>query len=81
MGRRRRGRVVLTNRAGRRLNDVVLAGSGKGDQIGTRSVVAARCCEHFTGVIIFSDNLKAVSANNFPNGELKAGGVLLGHVG
>jgi hypothetical protein len=32
-------------------------------------------------VIILSDNLKAVSANNFPNGELKAGGVLLAHVG
>jgi hypothetical protein len=32
-------------------------------------------------VIILSDNLKAVSANNFPNGELKASGVLLAHVG
>jgi hypothetical protein len=32
-------------------------------------------------VIILSDNLEATSPNNFPNGELKAGGVLLAHVG
>jgi len=32
-------------------------------------------------VIILSDDLKAASANNFPNGELKSGGVLLAHVG
>jgi hypothetical protein len=71
---------VFTNGAGRGPNDVVLAGSGKGDQIGTRSSVAVQCRQHLTGVIILSDNLKAASANNFPNGELEAGCVLLAHV-